>query len=58
MKVKVEPDAEAKFVRKSLKSSIACLKGFDSLPNSLGILGKEEKKDMEALKRVLDFYGG
>jgi len=49
MKIEIEPDAELKFVRKSLEESIFCVKGED---------GKEEKKDLEALKRVLKYYGG
>ena len=52
MKVKVEPDAEAKFVRKSLKSSIACLKEFSGRHTT------EMEKDLKALEQVLDFYGG
>jgi len=56
MKIKIEPAAELKFVRKSLKVSIICIKNENGKRAYLSDI--EEKKDLKALKRVLRYYGG
>ena len=53
IKLTILDEDELKFVRESLEESIECITEVEGIG-----IKKEGQKDLEALKRVLDFYGG